>query len=65
MAVAKIDGMAQLFQGKVAGVNPGVELLNAEVDGIGAIFYGGFQAFEIAGRRQQFRSPAYILCAQS
>ena len=39
--------------GKVVGPHPSVELVQAEVDGVGAILHGGSDAIPVAGRGQE------------
>ncbi|OQB92401.1 MAG: hypothetical protein BWX86_01839 [Verrucomicrobia bacterium ADurb.Bin122] len=46
----------QVGEREVVGAHAGVEALEAEVDGIGAVFDGGAHALPVAGGREQLRA---------
>ena len=54
MGVCPAQHPFQLGQGDVLGLGAGGELLEAEVNGIGAILHGGKEGFEAAGRGEEF-----------
>ena len=45
----------QVGGGEVLRAHAGVEALEAEVDGVGAVLDGGAGTFPVAGRREDFR----------
>ncbi len=45
----------QIGLGEIVGAHPGVEPVEAEVDGIGPILHCGAGAFPVAGGGEQFR----------
>ena len=55
-AVEELHQLGQIGFGEILGAHPGVETLQAEIDGIGAIFDRGLDALPIARRGQQFRA---------
>ena len=52
--VQELHQIRQVGFGEIARAHPGVELLQAEINRIRAVFDGGARAFPIAGRREQF-----------
>ncbi len=56
----KFHEFGQIIAGKILRAHPGVELVQAEVDGIGAVLHGGAGAFPVAGGREQFRQARRI-----
>lgn len=54
-AMQKLHELRQVRLGEVMGAHPGVELVEAEVDGVCTVLHGGFRAFPIASRGEQFR----------
>ncbi len=64
--VQKSHELRQVGLGEIVRPHPRVEFIQAEVDGIRAIFNGGLGAFPIAGGREQFRQArqaAFLFCA--
>jgi UDP-N-acetylglucosamine acyltransferase len=49
----KFHELGQIRFRKIVGAHPGVEFIEAEINGVGTVFDGGFGAFPIASRREQ------------
>ena len=54
-AVEELHQLRQVGFGEVVRAHPGIELLQAEINGVRAVLDGGFGTFPVAGRREQFR----------
>ena len=53
-SVQELHERGQVGLGEVLGPHAGIEAVEAEVDGVGAVFYGRAGAVPVTGRSQQF-----------
>jgi small ligand-binding sensory domain FIST len=58
--VEKFHQLRQIGLGEIMRAHPGVELVEAEINRVRAVFHGGLGAFPIAGGREQFRHGAEL-----
>jgi hypothetical protein len=60
--VEELHEPGQVGLGEVVRAHPGVEAVEAEVDGVRAVLDGGLGAFPVAGRREKFGQGAGHTC---